>query len=513
MTRYWANARRCRQRSGGWPRWPRVTTAVWAPLAALLPEEAAAAADRLAALLKTADRLCAEREAAHAALATARKDLATAEAEAAKQRAQMEKAETALAGWRETWRATMASIGLAPDAPVEAAKLALQLWTNIDLQAQTWRAARDRIEQMTDAVRADAEAVAALVARIAPDLATSGPHDAVRSLAARLAEARKAATRRRDVEQLAQKSAARIAELQTQLDAAETALTALRRLAGAADDAALQDAIRRAAAHATLTQRIREREAELHRLGQGKSRAELDAEAAGLDADALHARIVEIDDRLKAIAAESDARSGQLAVLRTTLAEMERGHDAPAAAQAMRDALAEAEEVAARYVRVRLAQTLLRGGIEQFRRQSQGPLLARAGALFAELTEGRYARLDVDADDKGEPVVAAVRADGSVCPVERLSDGTRDQLYLALRLAAIAGEAGGGETLPLIADDLLVNFDDRRARAALRVLAGTGRRTQTILFTHHAHIADMAEADGIAPVLRLPAVATASAAA
>jgi uncharacterized protein YhaN len=47
--------------------------------------------------------------------------------------------------------------------------------------------------------------------------------------------------------------------------------------------------------------------------------------------------------------------------------------------------------------------------------------------------------------------------------------------------------------LPFIADDLLVNFDDRRARAAIRVLADFGKVAQVILFTHHGHIADMAE--------------------
>jgi chromosome segregation protein len=86
------------------------------------------------------------------------------------------------------------------------------------------------------------------------------------------------------------------------------------------------------------------------------------------------------------------------------------------------------------------------------------------------------------------------------------NSGTRDELYLALRLAAIAG---GAERMPFIADEMLVNFDDRRARAALRVLAALGVERQTLLFTHHAHIAAMAmdlamQIKGIAPVHHLP---------
>jgi uncharacterized protein YhaN len=154
-------------------------------------------------------------------------------------------------------------------------------------------------------------------------------------------------------------------------------------------------------------------------------------------------------------------------------------------------------------VRLRLAQTLLRAGIDRFRRQQQGPLLGRAGALFARLTEDRYHRLSVEETETGQLFIVAVRPDRSECPADRLSDGTRDQLYLALRLAAIESYAVRTEPLPFIADDLLVNFDDRRARAALRVLAEFGTVTQTILFTHHSHIAELAE-PALVSLHRLP---------
>jgi hypothetical protein len=56
-------------------------------------------------------------------------------------------------------------------------------------------------------------------------------------------------------------------------------------------------------------------------------------------------------------------------------------------------------------------------------------------------------------------------------PVEGMSDGTRDQLYLALRIAALEQHFRANGPMPVVADDLLINFDDRRAAAALRVLA------------------------------------------
>lgn len=66
--------------------------------------------------------------------------------------------------------------------------------------------------------------------------------------------------------------------------------------------------------------------------------------------------------------------------------------------------------------------------------------------------------------------IVGVRTDGSRVGIDGLSEGTQDQLYLALRLASIEGRTGSG-TLPLICDDLLITADDGRSGAMLKVLA------------------------------------------
>ena len=73
-----------------------------------------------------------------------------------------------------------------------------------------------------------------------------------------------------------------------------------------------------------------------------------------------------------------------------------------------------------------------------------------------------------------------------------MSEGTRDQLYLALRLAALELHLARNVALPFVADDLLVNFDDRRAAAALGCLADLSEHTQVLYFTHHRHLLDLA---------------------
>ena len=72
-----------------------------------------------------------------------------------------------------------------------------------------------------------------------------------------------------------------------------------------------------------------------------------------------------------------------------------------------------------------------------------------------------------------------------------MGNGIQDQLYLGLRLASLEKFSANGE--PLLVDDVLVNFDDARARAALKVLGDLATTTQVIFFTHHQHMVHLAK--------------------
>jgi uncharacterized protein YhaN len=97
--------------------------------------------------------------------------------------------------------------------------------------------------------------------------------------------------------------------------------------------------------------------------------------------------------------------------------------------------------------------------------------------------------------DQDTPVLVGVRPDGKeTVGVEGMSDGTTDQLYLALRLASLETYLGANEPMPFIADDILIKFDNERARVALQILAELSRKTQVIFFTHHRHLVELAEA-------------------
>jgi uncharacterized protein YhaN len=135
----------------------------------------------------------------------------------------------------------------------------------------------------------------------------------------------------------------------------------------------------------------------------------------------------------------------------------------------------------ARYLKVRLAKTILEQEIARYRERHQGPVLARASELFRRLTLERYRGLRVGIEER---TLAMLRADGDEVSVAQLSEGTQYQLYLALRLATLEHYIETNEPVPLVFDDLLIHFDDERAAAAFGVLGELAERVQVLYFTH-----------------------------
>ena len=89
-------------------------------------------------------------------------------------------------------------------------------------------------------------------------------------------------------------------------------------------------------------------------------------------------------------------------------------------------------------------------------------------------------------------------------PPHLLSLGTRQQLYLSLRIALLMTAENVGRGLPLMCDDILVNFDDTRRIQAIEALLELAKKRQIILFTCHEDIAALiASADSSAKLIEL----------
>ena len=234
-------------------------------------------------------------------------------------------------------------------------------------------------------------------------------------------------------------------------------------------------------------------EKDLVRSGDGQTIAALESEAAGADRDAIDVRLSAIGAELRDVDAAVATAHEARAAARAALQRLQGPSAASEHAENIQSTLARLRDDVVRYARLHLASTILARRIDDYRRENQVPLLLRASVHFQAMTLSGFERLEADVEEE-RPVLVGVRPNGTRVPAGGMSEGTVDQVFLALRLAAVEASCASGEPMPFVVDDVLVQFDDERSTAALRVLADVAAHTQVVLFTHHQHVRTSAEA-------------------
>jgi uncharacterized protein YhaN len=144
-----------------------------------------------------------------------------------------------------------------------------------------------------------------------------------------------------------------------------------------------------------------------------------------------------------------------------------------------------------RYLVLGTARALLQRTLAQHERERQPAVVARAAAHFERVTGGRYVGLLADSGIDGRQSLRVLSATGEMIDAQSLSRGTLEQLYLCLRLGLADSFAERSVSLPIVLDDVLVNFDPVRARAVATELAECATTHQIVVLTCHPHLAEM----------------------
>ncbi len=144
------------------------------------------------------------------------------------------------------------------------------------------------------------------------------------------------------------------------------------------------------------------------------------------------------------------------------------------------------EESAHEYTRLLLARRMLAAAIGAWESKSQPEVYRQASRLLSLMTDGTWTKVFMNSEGRLQ-VMDAVKTTRDPA---HLSMGTCQQLYLALRIALLMAADNVGRAVPILADDILVNFDSARRRGAARALAELARVRQVILFTCHEEIVE-----------------------
>jgi uncharacterized protein YhaN len=401
-------------------------------------------------------------------------------------------AREALAKWQEAWTKALMGLGLKDEVtPLHALDL-IEILQNCFDKLKGAEDLKKRIAGIDrDAAQLEKE-LTVLLGKVAPGLLSLPLDQAILQLRTLLSQAQKDATLHGKLSEELEALQQEVARAQKTLESARGQLDELLGIARCEKAGDLPGVIGKYGEYQRVREKIFDIEATLAKIGAGVRIKELARQAAEIDADGLPGRIASLEREIEEINPEINRISQVIGEESTRLAAMDGSARAAEIADKMEQELARMRRLAERYARVKIASKILQQEIERYREEHQDPVLKIASGYFNDLTLGSFVRLRTDVDDKGEPVLVGVRPDGVRLTVEKMSSGTRDQLYLSLRLATLEWRLSTCEPMPFIVDDILINFDDERSRATLSVLGELSKKNQVILFTHHRQIVEEA---------------------
>jgi len=415
--------------------------------------------------------------------------LATAQADLATLRSEEKAAKDAYNRWKNDWAAAVANAGLVAASGSEAATdAAIVIAKKIGEQLDEVKSVRTG---QIDVMRSALNAFCTDAKRLAGELDTSLSELDAKGISIELSRRMKAASAAHaEMERLKKELAGarkQVTKARADVDNAMAQLRPLYDLAAVDTPDLLRPLIAGSDRKRGLLSAIEDAKSNLLKGGDGLTLEELASEVEDSDVQAVPAELSAVGAALaESVKTQGDIAT-ELAAARQQLAVISGGANAAIAEARRQEALSAMADAAERFIKVETASTLLRWAIDRYRERRQGPMLARASTIFAELTLGAFSRLTVDYD-KQPMGLSAVRVSGEQVQISGMSEGTRDQLYMALRLAALELHSEQASSLPFVADDLFINFDDTRARAGLRVLADLSKRTQVIFLSHHDHL-------------------------
>ncbi|MBU2850711.1 ATP-binding protein [Acidithiobacillus ferrivorans] len=395
--------------------------------------------------------------------------------------------------WEASWLDSVRAAGYPDNVFADRVEAELEVIEEIDRLLIKIRSIQiERIDKMQADLDDLSRTAKELGARLAPDLDTEIAEEITIELLSRLDVARRALIEWTEWQ-------AKLKKANDGLDVASQAqrtvqaqLAPLFATASVDTESLLAEAIERSEQRRILEKSISQADADLKAGADGLSMEQLRTEVSSQDPATLVLDLERLNQLADDVLEEVSTLSNQHGAQKVAF-DAFAGADLAAKAEAQKhEAVARMSDAVERYLRTHTVARLLKWSMEKFRETKQGPMLAKASSIFKTLTLDSFSRLLVDSDGPA-PRLFGVRPDGQQVDVAGMSEGSRDQLYLALRLAALEIQIAQGFNMPLIADDLFINFDDRRTEAGLKVLGDLSRSMQVIFLTHHDHLVPLAK--------------------
>lgn len=408
-------------------------------------------------------------------------------------KSQVEQIEEELSQWQKRWADAIQPLGLEVDSRPAQANAVMEDLQRLFNKLKEAKGFHERIKGIESDAEDFTSRVFNLAEHVAQDLKELPLEQAATELNARLTSSKTARSELQTLEKQHHREVKKSGDAQLSISRIKSELDDMCEEAGCSRYEELPKVEEHSLKRRQIEVKLEDLDEQLLRLSAGATVEDFVQDAGEVDPDWIEPQVIDLSEEINVLEEEKSRLNQTIGEQRIELNMMDGSARAVELAEDAQTILAKLETDVERYAHLRLASTVLAQAIERYREKHQGPILKRTNELFAHLTLNSFEGVKADFDDHDNPVLVGVRMGDEEVRVEGMSDGTTDQLYLALRLASLETYLKNNEPMPFIVDDILIRFDDKRATAALQVLAELSTKTQVIFFTHHQHLVELAE--------------------
>ncbi len=404
-----------------------------------------------------------------------------------------------VAVWQTAWQALLERLRLPTTWESDLTRSVIERLLATRTKLESLPNLKARIDAMSERLAEFARRVTNLCEQTGHDAAKHEPEVLVKILNDRLTAAGLAQVERSNLEKKLTESRAKLAALGGELKAARIIRSKLLDSAGVDSDGEFDAVANRADKIAAVDAEITRltREIDVRRGHEPREAFETCLRECDLGLLQGDARDLGVDLETKEDASQqAEAKRGECR------SKLEAIEGSPAAAELQQTLARQQARLASevhRFVPLLFARHMLQEAIRRFERENQPELIGSISRLFCTMTAGKYIEIERPSSDRNGIIVR--RNDGAERTPDQLSTGTRELLYLAIRLGYVLHYCRQAEPLPILMDDVLVNFDDVRARSTLEALRDVSQQVQVLFFTCHPHFVTLARE--VFPELRL----------
>lgn len=389
--------------------------------------------------------------------------------------------------WDSQRRETMRSLGLPDDWDVVLAERVLGEVADLLRERDEAHRLRQRVLEMDEEQQAFDERVNVVAEAVGVEVTGEGLETLAR-LVADCDRAKTIRSSRAAVEETRRETARRLEGLRGERTRLEKRLGELVEEFGDTEGD-VRSIIDRARQHAELSAGIADAERELRIAFDGAELARIEETLGNVDPDDVSRRLEVAKAELADVQEKRDRAAEAVGSLREKIEKLSEDNGAAGAAAELEGRRSELATAVDRWAPLVLVQDLISAALVRFEREHQPVLLDEVSRILARMTDGQHVGLERKLDNEGTLLVES--ADGTLREPSQLSTGAREQLYLAIRLAYALRYAEKAEPLPIVMDDVLVNFDEERARRSIEVLVDVAQRVQVLFLTCHRHVVEI----------------------